>query len=84
MNSEEMSKSLINKSLVAIKEHGMLFEVPYQDETVVKKTIPKITYWVVGRLFFMPHPRELYVCYQDNVPQNMIDIAFKLGISTAV
>lgn len=31
----------------------------------------------------MPYPREMYVCYQDTIPQNLIDIAFKLGITLA-
>ncbi|KAJ8970259.1 hypothetical protein NQ317_018121 [Molorchus minor] len=39
-----------------------------------------ITYWVVGRLFYMPHPKEVYICYQDSIPQNIIEIAFKMNI----
>ena len=26
-------------------------------------------YWVAGRLFLAPHPRECYVCYHDSAPQ---------------
>lgn len=61
-----MDKTVINKSLIAVKEHGVLFEWE------------SITYWVVGRLYTTPHPKELYVCYQDSAPQNLIEVAFKL------
>jgi hypothetical protein len=30
----------------------------------------------------MPHPREVYVCYQDNIPQNIIELAFRIDLST--
>nr|XP_033322916.1 protein inturned isoform X1 [Megalopta genalis] len=66
MLNSDMDKTVINKSLIAVKEHGVLFE---WDNT---------TYWVVGRLYTTPHPKELYVCYQDSAPQNLIEIAFKL------
>ncbi|PNF22078.1 Protein inturned [Cryptotermes secundus] len=79
---QEISKSLINKSLIAIKEHGVLFECTPNDGECTKKSGP-FTYWVVGRLFFTPHPREVYVCYHDSAPQNMVEIAFRLGLSAS-
>ncbi|KAG5874050.1 hypothetical protein JTB14_034626 [Gonioctena quinquepunctata] len=75
MPAQDIAKSVMNKSLVAIKEQGILFNCPYLDE---KERKSKITYWVMGRLFYMPHPKEVYVCYHDSVPQNAIEIAFKL------
>ncbi|KAG6797320.1 protein inturned [Apis mellifera caucasica] len=66
MLNSDADKTVINKSLIAVKEHGVLFEWE------------NLTYWVVGRLFTTPHPKELYVCYQDSAPQNLIEIAFKL------
>lgn len=66
MLNSDMDKTVINKSLIAVKEHGVLFEWD------------NVTYWVVGRLHTTPHPKELYVCYQDSAPQNLIEIAFKL------
>ncbi|XP_023014515.2 inturned planar cell polarity protein [Leptinotarsa decemlineata] len=75
MPAQDMAKSVMNKSLIAIKEHGMLFNCPYLDE---KEKKCKITYWVLGRILYMPQPKEVYVCYQDSIPQNMIEIAFKL------
>jgi hypothetical protein len=44
---QEISKSLINKSLIAIKEHGVLFECTPNDGECNKKSVP-FTYWVVG------------------------------------
>jgi hypothetical protein len=44
---QEISKSLINKSLIAIKEHGVLFECTTNDGECTKKSLP-LTYWVVG------------------------------------
>ncbi|XP_014223988.1 protein inturned [Trichogramma pretiosum] len=64
--SQDVSKSVINKSLIAIKEYGILFE--WENNT----------YWVVGRLYNAPQPRELYICYQDCAPQNLIEMSFRL------
>ncbi|XP_017799243.1 PREDICTED: protein inturned [Habropoda laboriosa] len=66
MLNSDMDKTVINKSLIAVKEYGVLFEWE------------NLTYWVVGRLHTTPHPKELYVCYQDSAPQNLIEMAFKL------
>ncbi|KAK2587178.1 hypothetical protein KPH14_002926 [Odynerus spinipes] len=67
MLNQDMDKTVINKSLIAIKEHGILFEWE------------NTTYWVIGRLYTTPHPKELYVCYQDSAPQNLVEIAFRLN-----
>lgn len=64
--NQDMDKTVINRSLIAVKEHGVLFEWK------------NITFWVIGRLYTSPHPKELYVCHQDSAPQNLIEIAFKL------
>lgn len=66
MLNQDMDKTVINRSLIAVKEHGVLFEWE------------NIAFWVVGRLYTSPHPKELYVCYQDSAPQNLIEIAFQL------
>ncbi|EEZ98662.1 protein inturned [Tribolium castaneum] len=81
MPAQDMAKSVMNKSLIAIKEHGVMFECPFLDDIDNKKS--NIKYWVVGRLFYMPHPREVYVCYQENIPQNIIELAFKIDLDLA-
>lgn len=35
------------------------------------------------RIFKEPIKREVYVCYEDGVSQNMVEIAFKLGINAS-
>lgn len=37
--------------------------------------------YIFRRLIKEPNKREVYVCYQEEIPQNMVEIAFKLGIS---
>ncbi|KAK7870249.1 hypothetical protein R5R35_000979 [Gryllus longicercus] len=81
MMGQEVTKTM-SRSLVAIKEHGVLFEVSSSDPEN-KKQAQALAYWVVGRLFFAPQPREVYVCYLDSAPQNMVEIAFRLGLSAA-
>ncbi|CAH1961039.1 unnamed protein product [Acanthoscelides obtectus] len=76
--TQEIAKSMMNKSLVGIKEYGILFECPYLDAKDKKN---KIKYWVIGRLFSNHHAKEIYVCYRDGIPQNLIDIAFKMEMS---
>ncbi|XP_012537346.1 protein inturned isoform X2 [Monomorium pharaonis] len=66
MLNQDIDKTVINRSLIAIKEHGVLFEWE------------NTAFWVIGRLYTNPHPKELYVCHQDSAPQNLIEIAFQL------
>ncbi|KAL6436477.1 hypothetical protein ACFW04_004751 [Cataglyphis niger] len=66
MLNQDIEKTVINRSLIAVKEHGVLFEWE------------NTTFWVIGRLYMSPHPKELYVCHQDSAPQNLIEIAFQL------
>ncbi|KAK3909822.1 Protein inturned [Frankliniella fusca] len=80
LKSAEASQSLINKSLVAIKEFGVLFQYYFPQRGNEKSS--HLTYWVVGRLFFMPSPREVYICYEDSAPQNMIELAFRLALTS--
>ncbi|XP_025073423.1 protein inturned-like [Pogonomyrmex barbatus] len=66
MLNQDIDKTAINRSLIAVKEHGVLFEWE------------NMAFWVIGRLYTNPHPKELYVCHQDSAPQNLIEIAFRL------
>ncbi|EEB12645.1 PDZ domain-containing protein, putative [Pediculus humanus corporis] len=81
-NAQDSTKQFINKSLVAVKEHGVIFECT-SSETDCNKKPMTFTYWIIGRLFFTPQPREIYVCYHDDAPQNLVEIAFRLGLSAA-
>lgn len=68
MLNQDIDKTVINRSLIAVKEHGVLFEWE------------NTAFWVIGRLYTNPHPKELYVCHQDSAPQNLIEIAFRLHL----
>ncbi|EAT41008.1 AAEL007317-PA, partial [Aedes aegypti] len=66
-----------HRSLVAIKEQGMLMSVPKEGTTS-----DRVEFWVLGRLFNSP-PRELYVCHRADAPQNMIELAFRICLTCA-
>ena len=83
---QEVTRPWLNKSLVVVKEQGMLFHYSPSDEeeslntsTSSKKNMSVLSYWVAGRLFLSPQPRECYVCYHDSAPQVMIELAFRLA-----
>ncbi|XP_064636797.1 protein inturned-like [Lineus longissimus] len=70
-------------ALGEVEEQGVLFECTPANWSDSKKTPPSITYWVVGRLFFDPYPREFYVCFLDSTPQNLVELAFKISFGIA-
>lgn len=45
MLTQDMAKMVVNKSLIAIKEHGILFECNTEENG---KKSNSIQYWVVG------------------------------------
>ncbi|BES93946.1 inturned planar cell polarity effector homolog (Drosophila) [Nesidiocoris tenuis] len=75
--SGESDSPPLNKSMVAIKECGMLFEIEEEGES------EPTTYWVAGRLVAAPCRRELYVCYQDCCSQNLVELAFQLALNAS-
>lgn len=60
-----------HRGLVPIKEHG-----------IKMKTGKDESFWIIGRLFNAPR-RELYVCHRSDMPQNMVELSFKICISGA-
>ena len=70
MLSKENSKMSHKSTLMPIKETGLLMQLNL-DNT-------EKTFWIVGRLF---GARELFVCYDAAVPQNIIEIAFRIGLN---
>lgn len=65
--NQDGEKNVINKSLVSIKEYGTLF------------VWNNLSYWVVGRILPYPRTKEIYVCYQDSTPQNLVEMTFRLN-----
>ncbi|XP_029445366.1 protein inturned isoform X2 [Rhinatrema bivittatum] len=80
--SSESRKTV--RGLGPVKEHGVLFECCPENWTDQKKSPPKMTYWVVGRLFLQPQPQEFYVCFHDSVAEVAVELAFKLSYGLTV
>ncbi|XP_041359859.1 protein inturned-like isoform X2 [Gigantopelta aegis] len=64
-----------------IREYGVLFHDDHHVITDGKKSTSSLCYWVVGRRFSRPVKRELYVCFHESTPQNLVEMAFHLGFS---
>lgn len=71
MLSEE-KKISGSKNNLAPKEQGMQLDLKIGEKT--------LKLMVVGRLI---GAKELFVCYDAKVPQNMVEMAFRLGLNTA-
>ncbi|XP_053604737.1 protein inturned [Plodia interpunctella] len=72
----------LNKILIAVKEHGILFQAPAHVLAqcgINKKGSENFQFWVVGRVFSSPEPRELYLCYHESVPQDLTEVAYLLS-----
>lgn len=78
-----ITKFGINKTFQAVYEQGVLFQYspPSKDQ---KKPPAYLNFWVIGRLFFAPEPREVYVCYHDSAEQSIVELAFRLGFGLSL
>ncbi|XP_011178415.2 protein inturned [Zeugodacus cucurbitae] len=81
--AQENSKPAAGKGMLAIKEHGMTIQVrEFTDAaatgTSEAESVVKGRFVVVGRLFNSPL-KEVYVCHKPDVPQNMVEMAFRLS-----
>lgn len=70
--SKEGSKLSHKSSLISIKEQAI--KVHYKSATG-----DSADFWVVGRLF---GAKELFLCYDVDVPQSMVEIGFRLTLNT--
>lgn len=59
-----------SKTMMLPKEQGMLVDLQIGRQ--------KLSFWVIGRLF---GTKELYVCYDSKIPQNMVEIAFRIALN---
>ncbi|XP_027211506.1 protein inturned isoform X1 [Penaeus vannamei] len=74
-------------ALNGIKEHGVLFTYtpPATDgANGSKRRPPPLSYWVVGRLLGPPYHREIYICYHEAIPQNVIELAFRVSLGCII
>ncbi|XP_052755240.1 protein inturned isoform X2 [Galleria mellonella] len=80
--ANQTSTNPLNKILIAVKEYGMLFQAPVQllnQCGVNKKNSETFQFWVVGRVFSEPEPKELYLCYHESIPQDLTEVAYLLS-----
>lgn len=68
--SRENRVSSSSKAAMLPKEQGMLVELKWEKVA--------LNLLIVGRLF---GTRELYVCHDTRIPQNMVEIGFRLAIN---
>ncbi|XP_016997199.2 protein inturned [Drosophila takahashii] len=59
-----------------VKEHGMTLEASKAESQAQSSKSSRFV--VVGRLFQSP-AKEVYVCHRSDVPQNMVEMAFRLS-----
>lgn len=67
------SKVTNSRSLVAIKEHGILVKLKLNNDA-------NLEVWIIGRLFTAPQ-REIYVLVEADIPQNLVEIAFRICLN---
>lgn len=72
--SQESTYSDSHRSLIAVREHGIIIRIKNEASNTFTK------YWVVGRLLLSPI-REVYVVYQDDAQQNMVELAFRMALN---
>ncbi|XP_078261497.1 protein inturned isoform X4 [Rhinoraja longicauda] len=78
-NSTRVNLRKNSSGLGPVKEHGILFQCSPENWPDQKKPPPKMSYWVIGRLFADLHPQEFYVCFHDSVTEVAVELAFKLS-----
>ncbi|KAL8559580.1 hypothetical protein ACOMHN_018743 [Nucella lapillus] len=71
-----------DQSMAGCREEGVMFTCPLTPRHDGKKAIPCLVYWVVGRKFRHAQSREVYVCFSEATPQNVVDVAFRLSLGS--
>ncbi|XP_022233657.2 protein inturned [Drosophila obscura] len=68
-----------SNAISLVREHGMTLEVSPQSRTENQACATKsVRFVVVGRLFQSP-AKEVYICHRSDVPQNIVEMAFRLS-----
>ncbi|XP_030385907.1 protein inturned [Scaptodrosophila lebanonensis] len=75
--SSSSGTSVSNKDISVVKEHGITMEVKGTAKEQGGKPY-SVRFVVIGRLFNSP-AKEVYVCHRPEVPQNMVEMAFRLS-----
>ncbi|XP_034657755.1 protein inturned [Drosophila subobscura] len=68
-----------SNAISLVREHGMTLEAFPQSRTENQACSTKsVRFVVVGRLFQSP-AKEVYICHRSDVPQNIVEMAFRLS-----
>ncbi|KAK3879926.1 hypothetical protein Pcinc_015568 [Petrolisthes cinctipes] len=70
-------------ALSGIREHGVLFTYT-PPPSPAKRRANTFSYWVVGRVLGGPYQREVYVCYHEAIPQNLLELAFRVSHGSVI
>ena len=46
------------------------------------ESLPVFSYWVCGRQYLEPEPKECYVAYHESTPQQMVELCFRLSLGS--
>ncbi|PVD34613.1 hypothetical protein C0Q70_05889 [Pomacea canaliculata] len=65
-------------TLSSCREQGVMFMITSHDTTDNRKPL-SLAYWVVGRKLWYPQLREIFVCFHESTPQNIVELAFRLS-----
>lgn len=69
-NEQLARETKITSKAMMPKEQGMLIDLQLEKD--------RLSFWVIGRLF---GTKELYICYDSKIPQNMVEIAFRIALN---
>ncbi|KAL5012609.1 hypothetical protein ScPMuIL_011160 [Solemya velum] len=61
-----------------VREQGVMFQ--YTPQQSPDQKTATFTYWVVGRYIAISPSQEVYVCFQDSTPHNLVQLAFQLNL----
>ncbi|XP_017060232.1 protein inturned [Drosophila ficusphila] len=77
--SQNASNGQSSHAVSLVKEHGMTLEVSSPSKSEGQSQSSRSSrFVVVGRLFQSP-AKEVYVCHRSDVPQNIVEMAFRLS-----
>ncbi|XP_048243653.1 protein inturned-like isoform X1 [Haliotis rufescens] len=79
VNQEDEPVLYPDRNLISIREQGVLFHCPSQPGSDSRRTKQSLAYWVVGRKYSRPVKQEVYVCFHESTPQNVVEMAFRLN-----
>jgi hypothetical protein len=82
--SESKSKNLFSTKLrPKYHEIGCQFSLQTDPENKKKKDLNLFHFWIVGKKCLQPIEHEFFVCYHDSIAQNITELAFTIGMSSA-